>query len=96
MQFIPLFFWTVCVKKSGIKDRLRAVPSKNILGIDMEIRTDLIDLYVSESGASKFCLSVLTDLKPRGVEDIFIACINCLKGIPKAIAAVFLQTRVQL
>ena len=41
-------------------------------------------------------LSVLTDLKQRGVQDIFIACIDGLKGFPEAIEAAFPQTRVQL
>lgn len=62
----------------------------------MEGRKDLIGLYMSESEGAKFWLSVLTDLKQRGVEDIFIACIDGLKGFPGAIAAVFPQTRVQL
>ena len=41
-------------------------------------------------------LSVLTDLKQRGVEDMLIACIDGLKGFPEAIEAVFPKTRVQL
>ena len=68
----------------------------NILGIDIDGRKDLIGLYLSESEGAKFWLSVLTDLKQRGVEDILIACIDGLKGFPEAIEAVFPQTRVQL
>lgn len=68
----------------------------NILGVDIEGRKDLIGLYLSESEGAKFWLSVLTDLKQRGVEDILIACIDGLKGFPEAIASVFPQTRVQL
>lgn len=68
----------------------------NILGVDIDGRKDLIGLYLSESEGAKFWLSVLTDLKQRGVEDILIACIDGLKGFPEAIASVFPKTRVQL
>lgn len=46
-------------------------------------------------GAS-FWLSIITELKNRGVEDIFIACVDGLKGFPEAIAAVYPKTQVQL
>lgn len=68
----------------------------NILGITLEGKKDLIGMYVSESEGAKFWLSVLTDLKNRGVEDMLIACIDGLKGFPQAIAAVFPQAQVQL
>lgn len=67
----------------------------NILGVTLEGTKDLIGMYVSESEGAKFWLSVLTDLKNRGVEDILIACVDGLKGFPEAIAAVFPQTEVQ-
>src|SRR5690606_4793876 len=61
----------------------------NILGIGLDGRKDLIGLYLSENEGAKFWLSVLADLKQRGVEDILIACIDGLKGFPEAIEAVF-------
>jgi putative transposase len=68
----------------------------NILGVNKEGKKDLIGVYLSENEGAKFWLSVLTDLKQRGVEDILIACIDGLKGFPEAIAAVFPKTQVQL
>jgi putative transposase len=68
----------------------------NILGITLEGKKDLIGMYISESEGAKFWLSVLTDLKNRGVEDMLIACVDGLKGFPQAIAAVFPQAQVQL
>ncbi|MNY39572.1 Transposase, Mutator family [compost metagenome] len=65
----------------------------NILGVGMDGRKDLIGLYSSENEGAKFWLSVLTDLKQRGVEDILIACVDGLKGFPEAI---FPKTKVQL
>ena len=68
----------------------------NILGINREGKKDLIGIYLSENEGAKFWLSVLTDLKQRGIEDILIACIDGLKGFPEAIEAVFPKTKIQL
>jgi len=68
----------------------------NILGVTREGKKDLIGIYLSENEGAKFWLSVLTDLKQRGVEDILIACIDGLKGFPEAIEAVFPKTKIQL
>lgn len=67
----------------------------NILGVDLGGKKDLIGMYVSESEGAKFWLSVITDLKNRGVEDILIACIDGLKGFPEAIGTVFPLTQIQ-
>lgn len=68
----------------------------NILGVNIEGRKEVLGLYTSENEGARFWLSVLTDLKARGVEDMLIACIDGLKGFPEAVEAVFPQTRVQL
>ncbi len=67
----------------------------NILGVSLEGTKDLIGMYLSESEGAKFWLSVLTDLKSRGVEDMLIASIDGLKGFPEAIATVFPKTEIQ-
>jgi transposase-like protein len=67
----------------------------NILGVSLSGTKDLIGMYLSESEGAKFWLSVLTDLKSRGVEDRLIACIDGLKGFPEAIATVFPKTEIQ-
>jgi len=66
------------------------------LGINMQGRKDVLGFYLSESEGAKFWMSVLTDLKNRGVNDIFIACMDGLTGFPDAVRAVFPQTKVQL
>jgi putative transposase len=66
------------------------------LGVNMEGHKDLLGLWMSENEGSKFWLSVLTELKTRGIQDILIACVDGLKGFPEAIAVEFPQTRVQL
>jgi putative transposase len=66
------------------------------LGINTEGHKELIGMWVAENEGVKFWLSVLSKLQQRGVEDILIACVDCLKGFPDAISAVFPQTHVQL
>ena len=67
----------------------------NILGVSLRGQKDLLGMYLSESEGAKFWLSVLTDLKNRGLQDMLIACIDGLKGFPDAIAAIFPKTEIQ-
>jgi len=66
------------------------------IGINMQGRKEVLGLWTSAQEGAKFWLSVLTELKNRGVEDIFIACVDGLKGFPQAIEAAFPKTTVQL
>lgn len=68
----------------------------NLLGIDIEGKKELLGLYLSENEGAKFWLTVLSGLKKRGVQDILIACVDGLNGLPEAIEATFPKTRVQL
>src|ERR1700692_4373004 len=67
-----------------------------VLGVEREGQKDVLGLWVAEQEGAKFWLQVLTELKNRGVKDIFIACVDGLKGFPEAIAAVYPRTEVQL
>ncbi|MDE9465098.1 IS256 family transposase [Xenorhabdus bovienii] len=66
------------------------------LGINTEGHKELLGLWLAENEGAKFWLGVLTDLHNRGLKDIFIACVDGLKGFPEAINTVYPQTRVQL
>lgn len=66
------------------------------LGITMEGRKELLGLWLAETEGAKFWLSVLTELKSRGLQDILIACVDGLKGFPEAIAAEYPHTKIQL
>lgn len=66
------------------------------LGINMEGRKEVLGFYLSENEGAKFWLGVLTDLKNRGVQDIFIACMDGLTGFPDAVRAVYPTAKVQL
>ena len=67
-----------------------------VLGVNLEGHKELLGMWLAPEEGSKFWLSVLTDLKNRGVQDIFIACVDGLTGFPEAIAATFPKARVQL
>ena len=66
------------------------------LGIDLTGNKQLLGLWIAQTEGAKFWLQVVTELKNRGVQDIFIACVDGLKGFPEAIESVYPQTAVQL
>lgn len=66
------------------------------LGINLDGHKELLGMWLSENEGAKFWLSVLTELQNRGVKDVFIACIDGLKGFPEAINTAFPHAKVQL
>ena len=66
------------------------------LGVNLEGHKELLGLWIGEKEGSKFWLSILTELRNRGVQDILIACVDGLTGFPEAIASEFPKTEVQL
>jgi len=66
-----------------------------IIGIRINGRKELLGLWIGENETSKYWLSVLNDLKARGVQDILIACIDGLNGFEAAIKSVFPETKIQ-
>jgi len=79
--------------KDGGKVASRAV--YNVLAINKDGLKELVGMYVAESEGANFWLSVLTDLKARGLEDILIACIDNLTGFAEAIATVYPRVVIQ-
>ncbi len=66
------------------------------IGVNLKGNKEVLGLWTNEAEGAKFWLQVLTDMKNRGVADIFIACVDGLTGFPKAIETVFPQAQVQL
>ncbi|HEY9276782.1 MAG TPA: IS256 family transposase, partial [Methylotenera sp.] len=66
------------------------------IGINMNGEKEVLGLWIAQTEGAKFWLSVVTELKNRGVQDIFIACVDGLKGFPEAIEAVYPKAAVQL
>lgn len=67
-----------------------------VIGINMSGLKEVLGLWIAQTEGAKFWLQVITELKNRGVDDIFIACVDGLKGFPEAIETVFPKTEVQL
>jgi putative transposase len=66
------------------------------LGVNLEGHKELLGLWLAQTEGAKFWLSCLTDLKARGLREIFVACIDGLSGFAEAIHAAYPQTNVQL
>ena len=67
-----------------------------VIGVNMQGNKEVLGLWANQTEGAKFWLQILTELRNRGVEDIWIACVDGLKGFPEAIEAVFPRTQVQL
>jgi putative transposase len=66
------------------------------IGVNMEGVKNVLGLWTSANEGAKFWLQVLTEIRNRGVKDIFIACVDGLKGFPEAIETMYPKALVQL
>jgi putative transposase len=66
------------------------------IAVKLDGTKEVLGMWTSANEGAKFWLQVLTELQNRGVEDIFIACVDGLKGFPEAIETVYPKTKVQL
>jgi len=66
------------------------------LGVNLQGHKELLGLWLGQAEGAKFWLACLTDLKNRGLDDIFVACIDGLSGFAEAVHAAYPQTKVQL
>lgn len=66
------------------------------IALNMEGRKEVLGLWVSANEGAKFWLQILTELKNRGMEDVFMVCVDGLKGFPEAIETVFPKAQIQL
>ena len=65
------------------------------LAINWEGKKEVLGLWLADTEGAKFWMSVLTDIKNRGTQDILIACMDGLTGFPDAVKAVFPDTHIQ-
>ena len=80
------------VRDNGV---IRKLAAYVILGINAEGKKEVLTIRIGENESSKYWLSVLNELKNRGVKDILIICADGLTGIKEAIAAAFPKTEYQ-
>lgn len=65
------------------------------LGLNLRGEKEVLGVWIAESEGAKFWAGVLSELKARGVQDIYIACMDGLKGLPEAVTALFPRTLTQ-
>ena len=92
----PIIFLDAMFFKAREEGKVIRKVVYNILGINQQGEKEILGFYTAESEGAHFWLSVLNDLKNRGVEDILIACVDGLTGFPEAIQSAFPTTEVQL
>ena len=80
------------VRDNGV---IRKLAAYVILGINMDGQKDVLSIQIGDNESSKYWLSVLNELKNRGVKDILIICADGLSGIKEAIAAAYPKTEYQ-
>ena len=76
-------------------NRIKKLAAYVVLAITMDGQKDVVSLQIGENESSKFWLSVLNDLKNRGVKDVMVICADGLTGIKEAIAAAFPEAEYQ-
>jgi putative transposase len=95
-EVYPIVFLDCIVVKSREDGRVTNRSVYLALGVNMDGHKELLGIWIAKTEGAKFWLGVITELQNRGVKDIFIACVDGLKGFPEAIESVFPQTQVQL
>jgi transposase-like protein len=92
----PIIYFDALVVKSRQEGSVKNKAVHVALGINMAGEKELLGLWMTENEGAKFWLSVFTELRNRGLEDCFIACVDGLKGLPEAVEAIYPYTQVQL
>ena len=92
----PIAYLDALVVKMRADGRVENRAVYVAIGINLEGQKEVLGLWTSAHEGAKFWLQVLTELQNRGLKDIFIACVDGLKGFPQAIETVYPKTTVQL
>jgi len=95
-EVYPIVYFDALFGKVRENGQVAKVAVYLALGITMAGQKEVLGMWAANSEGAKFWLHVLTELKNRGVGDIFIGCVDGLKGFPEAMEAVFPATQVQL
>lgn len=95
-QIYPILYLDAIVLKVRDNGQVKNKALYLAIGITMEGNKEILGMWMSINEGVKFWLSVVNELKNRGVQDIFIACVDGLKGFPDAINTVFPETQIQL
>ena len=66
-----------------------------VLGINMDGCKDILGIWIGEHESAKFWLNVLNDLKNRGVQSVYVFCVDGLTGFREAISSVYPKAQIQ-
>jgi putative transposase len=91
-----VYFDGIVVHVRGTSGRVSQHTVYVALGVNLEGKKELLGLWLAETEGAKFWLTCLTDLRNRGLSDIFVACIDGLSGFAEAIHTAYPKTSVQL
>lgn len=95
-EVYPILYLDATIVKVRSEGRVVNKSAYLAIGININGIKDVLGIWLEQSEGAKFWLKVMTELKNRGIRDIFIACVDGLKGFPEAIEATFPQAEVQL
>jgi putative transposase len=93
--YVAVFFDAIHykVREDG---RIICKAAYSAMGITSDGKREILGIWVGEQEGAHFWRTIFTELKNRGIEDILIACVDGLKGVPEALRAVYPKTEVQL
>jgi len=90
-----LIYMDAVFLKMRLEGHVRNVAVYTIIGINLDGQKECLGLWISETESAKYWLSVLNEMKNRGVEDVLIFTVDNLRGISEAIEAVYPRAEVQ-
>jgi putative transposase len=94
-QIYPIIFMDATVLKIRIDRVVKNVAAYIMLGVTSEGIKEIIGIWIGENETSKYWLSLLNEIKNRGVEDVLIFAIDGLNGFNEAIQVVYPQAEIQ-
>jgi putative transposase len=94
-QIYPILYLDALIVKIRDGHAIRNMACYLAIGVNLEGERDVLGIWFQRTEGAKFWMSVLTELKTRGVQDVLVCCVDGLTGFPEAIEAVYPQTWVQ-
>ena len=94
-KIYPIIFMDATVLKIRVDRVVKNIAAYIMLGVTLEGKKEIIGIWIGENETSKYWLTVLNDVKKRGIEDVLIFAIDGLNGFSEAISAVYPKSEIQ-
>jgi len=95
-EVYPIVYMDAIRVKSNDEGRIINKAVHMAIGVNMSGHKEVLGFWIEKNEGAKFWLKIVTELKNRGLKDIFIACVDGLKGFPDAINSIYPDTKVRL